>query len=181
MKLDPAKVTVIHYPDPRLRVKCEPVRDFDDNLAALAARMIELMRTQAGVGLAAPQVGVPLRMFVMNHTGEDADTRVFVNPVITDRQGSAEAEEGCLSLPAVHVQVPRAVQCRIVAQDLKGNPIELAGQDLECRIWQHETDHLEGLLITDRMGPTDRIATKKTLQALVDNYKGGARAKASRR
>jgi peptide deformylase len=170
------KLSIVCYPDPRLRRKCEPVTRFDDTLASLAERMFELMRDDKGVGLAAPQVGALLRMFVMNHTGEEKDKLVFVNPVIHDRQGDKEAEEGCLSLPEIRVQVRRATRCRITAQDLKGNPIEMEGEDLLCRIWQHETDHLDGTLIIDRMGPSDQIATRRQLKDLEETYKSRGKA-----
>lgn len=181
MKLDIEKIAILHYPDPHLRSKCAPVRDFNADLAALAKRMGELMRTDAGVGLAAPQVGAPIRLFVMNLTGEEADSHVFVNPVISHKQGKAEAEEGCLSLPSIHVQVTRAAQCRITAQDLEGNPIVLEAKNLQCRIWQHETDHLDGVLIIDRMGASDRIATRNTLKALLRGKTGGNKKPGPRR
>jgi len=165
------RLSVICYPDPRLRQVCQEVERFDDSLAALAAKMLELMWAGKGIGLAAPQVGVLLRMLVMNVTGDKKDDLVLVNPVIRDPQGSREAEEGCLSLPNINVQVRRAARCRVTAQDLKGNPIELDGEDLLCRVWQHETDHLHGILILDRMGPSDRIATRKTLKEMEANYK----------
>ncbi len=162
---------IIHYPDPRLRDKCAPVTMFDDDLAALTQRMLELMRDGNGVGLAAPQVGLLQRLFVMNHSGEPSDDRIFVNPRITDQHGSVEGEEGCLSLPGVHVAVRRAKQCVVTAQDLDGREFVVQTEDLIARICQHETDHLNGVLILDRMGPSDRIATKQTLRALEDNYK----------
>jgi peptide deformylase len=168
-------VSVVYYPDPRLRKRCQPVRRFDENLTRLADRMLELMRDDKGIGLAAPQVGALLRMFVMNHTGEEKDNLVFVNPVIRDRQGSKEGEEGCLSLPDIRVQVRRAARCRITGQDLKGNPIEMEGEDLICRVWQHETDHLDGILIIDRMGPSDQIATRKALKDLEAAYESRRR------
>jgi peptide deformylase len=133
--------------------------------------MLELMHAGRGIGLAAPQVGVLKRIFVMNPTGQEQDDMVFVNPEIRDMHGSAEAEEGCLSIPDVYVQVRRASRCRIVAQDPSGKPIEREGEDLLCRIWQHETDHLNGILILDRMGPGDKIATKKRLKELEAAYK----------
>jgi peptide deformylase len=170
MKYDLEKLSVIHYPDPRLRKTCEPITEFDDDLAALVDRMLELMGTGRGVGLAAPQVGLLLRMFVANVTGEDGDSQVFVNPVIRDRAGNVEAEEGCLSLPGIDVNVRRARQCRIEAQDLRGDPVEIEGEDLICRVWQHETDHLDGVLIIDRMGPSDRIATRNVLRSLEEGY-----------
>ncbi|MEW6252565.1 MAG: peptide deformylase [Planctomycetota bacterium] len=162
---------IIHYPDPRLRKVSDPVTDFGERLAALVERMCALMGTAKGVGLAAPQVGINERLIVMNATGEPADLQVFVNPVIREPHGSAEAEEGCLSLPGINVKVRRAQTCRLTAQDLQGRPIELELVDLPARIAQHETDHLNGVLIIDRMGPTDRIATRKTLRALEDNHR----------
>ena len=127
------------------------------------------MRTGAW-GLAASQVGMLWRIFVMNATGEEKDNLVFVNPVLSQQDGLAEAEEGCLSLPGINVSVRRARRCRIDAQDLKGNPITFEDDDLLCRCWQHEVDHLNGVLLIDRMGPTDRIATRKTLKGLEEGY-----------
>lgn len=169
------KLNIVHYPDPRLRQVCETIREFDGKLAALANRMLEVMRAGGGVGLAAPQVGVLKRVFVMNRTGEPGDEMVFVNPELHDAQGSREAEEGCLCLPEIYAQIRRAARCRIVAQGLNGDPIELEGEDLIARIWQHETDHLNGILILDRMGPSDKIAAKKKLKELEAAYKTKAR------
>jgi len=170
MDVETSKLTIVHYPHPVLRKRCEPVAVFDEQLAEVVARMQELMGEARGVGLAAPQVNLAIRLFVMNATGEPEDMRVYVNPSIRDPHGSVEAEEGCLSLPGVHVSVRRAQRCRIVAQDLKGNPIEEEATDLVARIWQHETDHLNGTLILDRMGPSDRMATRRTLRALEAAY-----------
>ncbi len=178
MKLQVEKLAIVHYPDPHLRKLCEPVTAFDGDLDAVARRMLELMHQAKGVGLAAPQVGLLRRLFVMNLTGQPKDDLVFVNPAIHDQQGTVEAEEGCLSLPGIHVQVRRAARCVITAQDVHGNPIEREGQDLLGRIWQHETDHLNGTLILDRMGPSDRIATRATLKALEAAYQGGNTTKA---
>ncbi|MCK4342905.1 MAG: peptide deformylase [Phycisphaerae bacterium] len=170
MTEDIKNLHIIHYPDPRLRQTCGPVTEFGDELAALVKRMFELMETGKGVGLAAPQVGITKRLFVMNPSGEPDDKRVLVNPAIRDPHGSVEAEEGCLSLPGINVQVRRAQRCRVTTQDLEGHPIEFEAEDLPARICQHETDHLNGILIIDRMGPSDRIATRQTLRALEDQY-----------
>lgn len=172
VRYDLDKLTVVHYPDPRLRQRCAPVTKFGPELAALTRRMLELMAESNGVGLAAPQVGLLLRLFVMNPTGEEQDARVVINPEIHDRKGNVAAEEGCLSLPGINVNVHRARSCRLVAQDVDGNRIELEGEDLVARIWQHETDHLDGVLIIDRMGPSDRIATRKTLRQLEQSHRG---------
>ena len=163
---DHSNLRIIHYPDRRLRQQCEPVTRFDAVLAALVERMVELMGTGNGVGLAAPQVGLLKRLFVMNPTGKPGEHRVLINPTIHDLHGSAEAEEGCLSLPGINVQIRRAQRCRVTAQDLTGRRYELQAEDLVARVCQHEADHLNGVLIIDRMGPTDRIATRKTLKAL---------------
>jgi len=168
-------LTVAKYPDPFLRKICEPVTEFGDDLAALADRLLELMHAGRGVGLAAPQVGVLKRLFVMNTTGDRKDDLVFVNPEIRDMHGSHEAEEGCLSLPELYVRVRRAARCRIVAQDVNGEPIEREGEDMLGRVCQHETDHLNGILILDRMGPGDKIATKKRLKELEAAYKARTR------
>ncbi len=171
MDVDLQELTIVHYPDPCLRKVCEPITRFDDDLAAFAARMIELMHAGKGVGLAAPQVGILKRLFVMNATGEEGDDCVFVNPEIHDMRGNKEAEEGCLSIPEVYVQVRRALRCRIVGQNLAGEPVEVDLEELPARICQHETDHLNGVLILDRMGPGDRIKVRKRLRELEAAYK----------
>jgi peptide deformylase len=173
-----ADLHIVHYPDPRLRVRCTPVERFDAELEQLVERMYELMRVGKGVGLAAPQVGITQRLFVMNPSGEPDDNHVFINPVIRDAHGAAEAEEGCLSLPGVNVRVRRAQTCRIDAQDLAGNPVSAEVEDLVARICQHETDHLNGVMIIDRMGPSDKIATRKTLKALEEQFKSRHSARA---
>jgi peptide deformylase len=134
------KLRIVLYPDPALRKKCKPVEQFDEELAALADRMLKLMRDAKGVGLAAPQVGVLLRMFVCNPTGEPGDDQVWFNPVLPNLEGMAEAEEGCLSLPNVNVPKRRAQRAVIEGYDAAGNPKRAEGSDLVARIWQHETD-----------------------------------------
>jgi peptide deformylase len=168
---------IIHYPDPRLREKSAPVTDFGAPLAALIERMVDLMESGKGVGLAAPQVGVNQRFFIMSFSGKKSDLQVVANPALHEPSGSVEAEEGCLSLPGVDVRVRRAQQIRVTAQDLQGRPYELELTDLPARIVQHEYDHLNGTLIIDRMGPTDRIAMRKTLRALEDNYTSQSRGR----
>jgi peptide deformylase len=171
MKYDIEHVRLRYFPDPALRQKAEPVTEFDDDLRALARRMFEIMAEYKGVGLAAPQVGVNIRMFVMNATGEPDGEQIIVNPEIHDRNGGAQAEEGCLSLPGVYVQVRRPTRCRLVAQNELGEKFESEEGELLARVWQHETDHLDGVLIIDKMGPTDRMATKKMLAAMEADFK----------
>jgi len=161
---------IVRYPDPRLRRKCEPVEVFDESLAALVQRMLDLMKQGNGIGLAGPQVGVCRRLFVCNPTGEPGDDHVYVNPELSDLIGRVEVQEGCLSLPEVEVTMRRARRCRMRAFDVAGQPIEAETEDLLARIWQHETDHLDGGLIIDRMNGTDKIANKKVLAQLEADY-----------
>lgn len=171
------KLRIVHYPDPVLRAKCKPVTHYGDAVAALAQRMLALMHEAEGVGLAAPQVGVTQRLFVMNHTGQPGDDVVLVNPRLVDLEGAVENEEGCLSIPGVRVQVRRAARCKVQAHDPHGHPIEFEADALRARIVQHETDHLNGVLILDRMGPSDQIATRKTLRALEDAFRHSRRGR----
>jgi peptide deformylase len=161
---------IIFYPDPRLKKVSAPISAFDENLKQLATKMFELMRANRGVGLAAPQVGINIRMFIINPTGEPQDDRAYVNPVLTEAEGSEEAEEGCLSLPNIHVNVDRSKRMRIQAQDLEGNPIDQTETGYIARIWQHEFDHLNGTLLTDRMGTVAKMKNRKILKELEENY-----------
>lgn len=164
---------IIYWPDPRLRRLSEPVTVFDERLAALVARMLELMRQDRGVGLAAPQVGENLRLFVMNPTGEEGQDRVYVNPHLSDLEGEEENEEGCLSLPGINATIWRAKSVRMRARDLQGNEFEEVQTGFIPRVWQHETDHLNGTLITDRMGPVARLASRKILKELEEKFLSG--------
>lgn len=164
------ELQIIHYPDPRLKKVSQPVETFDPPLKALAARMFQLMREARGVGLAAPQVGQNVRMFVMNHTGDPADDRAYVNPELTEAEGSEEAEEGCLSLPGLNVRVIRDKTLRIRAKDLDGNDVDQVASGYVARVWQHEFDHLNGTLLTDRMGAVAKMAARKTLREMEEKY-----------
>jgi peptide deformylase len=161
---------IILWPDPRLKSSSRPVTQFDENLKALAARMLELMRQAKGVGLAAPQVGENVRLFVMNPTGDPKDEQVYVNPELTEASGSEEAEEGCLSLPGINVNIVRDKSLRMKAKDLDGNPIEQTASGYIARIWQHEFDHLNGILLTDRMGSVAKLTNRKTFKELEERY-----------
>lgn len=177
MQKDWKSLRIITYPDPRLKKVCRPVEVFDEGLASLAGRMLELMRESQGVGLAAPQVGQLIRLFVCNVTGEPKDDRIYVNPTLADLSGECEGEEGCLSIPDVTVLMRRSMSCRMMAKDLKGNAIKEDGSELLARCWQHECDHLDGRLIIDRMSDTDRIANRRKLKELERDHQRGAVAR----
>lgn len=164
------ELRIIHYPDPRLKQVSKPIEQVTPELREMALRMFELMRQAKGVGLAAPQIGQNIRMFVMNATGEPADNRVYINPVLSDPDGEETSEEGCLSLPDVHVQVSRHKAIRMEALDLEGRKIEEVQAGFVARVWQHEFDHLNGVLITDRMGLGDKFKHRRILKDLEEKY-----------
>ena len=164
------ELKIILYPDPRLKKVSRPVEDFDSTLHNLVVQMFKLMRDAHGVGLAAPQVGQNLRVFVMNPSGEAGDDQVYINPVLLDGEGNEEAEEGCLSLPDIRIKVNRSKQITIQAQDLSGTPFEQAATGFIPRVWQHEFDHLNGIMLTDRMGPVAKMTHRKRLKELEDAY-----------
>lgn len=162
---------IISWPDPRLLKLSSPVETFNDDLGTLAMRMIELMRAAKGVGLAAPQVGQNIRLFVIGPTGNPEDERVYVNPVISDLAGDQEGEEGCLSLPGITAKIVRADSVKIDAHDLSGRPIQDVQTQYLARIWQHEFDHLNGKLLMDRMGTLSKLGNRKKLRDLEAEYK----------
>jgi peptide deformylase len=162
---------IIKWPDPRLKKASAPVTAFDADLRALADRMFIIMRQAKGVGLAAPQVGVNIRLFVMNATGESADDHVYINPVLTEGSGSEEGEEGCLSLPTIYIQVVRDQTLKMTAQALDGSKIEETATGFVARIWQHENDHLNGVMLTDRMGPVAKMTFRKKLKEMEEEFK----------
>jgi len=167
VNVDPNAIEIVLYPDPALRRRAEPVESVDDTVRAVADRMLELMHQAHGVGLAAPQVGLSWRLFVANPSGDPGDDRVFVNPVLLDPHEEIEAHhEGCLSIPHVTAQIRRPRAIRIQAVDLEGQPIDAYSEDLAARVWQHEFDHLNGVLILDKMNVMDKMANKRAIQDL---------------
>lgn len=171
MNVNPEQLRIVHYPDPILRKKAEAVPEVTENVREVALRMLELMHEAPGVGLAAPQVGLGWRMFVANATGEEEDDRVYINPRLIDPGEDVEPyDEGCLSLPNVQVKVIRPTEITIEATDLEGNPFQETSNELMARVWQHEYDHLNGVLIIDKMNQIDRLANKKALRALDPSY-----------
>lgn len=172
LKLPPlSKLRIVLFPDPILKKKAAEVNQFGEPMRALAARMLELMREEKGVGLAAPQVGVGLRLFVCNATGEPADDLVCINPQLLQLSGVEAKEEGCLSIPGVTVTVRRAVHAVMQAFDVEGRPFQVTQSELPARIWQHEIDHLDGRLIIDSMSTADEIANRRVLKQLKEKFK----------
>jgi peptide deformylase len=159
---------VRQYGDPALRSKARPVEVFDDELHAEVARMGGLMHDSLGIGLAATQVGILHRLLVYRVEPE-APVNALVNPVIEFSSDDEEwAEEGCLSLPAVHVEVERPVFVRVRAQDEHGDEVVIEASGLEARVIQHEVDHLDGVLILDRTPKDQRKEAMRAMREALD-------------
>ncbi len=150
---------ILYYPDEPLTVKAKPVASFGAKLERLVEDLFETMRAYEGVGLAAPQLGVSKRVFVLQEP--EGEPMCFVNPEILEQEGREEAEEGCLSMPRVYAQVPRATRLKVRAQDALGEEFEMEALDFLARIIQHECDHLDGILFPERL---DIITRQDKLQ-----------------
>ncbi|MYD04469.1 MAG: peptide deformylase [Acidimicrobiia bacterium] len=149
------------FGDPVLSIKTKPVKRFDDPLRRLSEDMIETMYEAPGVGLAAPQIGVAKRMFVFD-VGDGPE--VMVNPKLVESSGAWEYQEGCLSVPGHYFLISRPAFARAIGQDLDGQPIEFAGDELLGRVLQHEIDHLDGRLLLTRLPPAQRSEVYSELQ-----------------
>jgi len=151
-------LSIVHHPHPALRRKCRDVKKIDAELRDIVQQMFQLMYQARGVGLAANQCGLPYRLFVINPEGDPGCSEsemVFINPRITRRRGGTDGEEGCLSLPELYATVPRAAQIVVDAFDLSGQPFEIELEDFPARVVQHEFDHLEGMMFTDRISSAE--------------------------
>jgi len=164
MPLRPIRI----YGDPVLRQKARELREFDDSLRALVADLFETMRAYQGVGLAANQVGVAQRVFVVDLPLEGGahDRFAVVNPVVSERKGKQKDEEGCLSMPGIHEDVERAASVRLRGFDEIGRPIDRVVQGFLARAVQHEADHLDGVLFTDRLSLLKKQFLRRDLDAL---------------
>ncbi|MGB0598468.1 MAG: peptide deformylase [Rubripirellula sp.] len=147
------QLSIIQYPHPTLRVCSKPIRRVDKQLRNFASQMLDLMYEAEGVGLAANQVNLPLRIFVANPSGErgSGEELVLINPELQRPKGNETAQEGCLSLPGIYGNVKRPKQVRLTGFDLKGNPTERIVDGFLARVLQHENDHLNGVMFFDRM------------------------------
>lgn len=147
---------IVKYPHPALRYASVPVVDIDDELRGWVREMFALMYENRGIGLAANQVDLPFRFFVLNLTADPDrpdQERVIINPELDRPRGQIEDEEGCLSFPGLYARVQRAKKVRLKAFDLEGTEVEIHAEDLLSRAIQHETDHLEGRLFIDYLQP----------------------------
>jgi peptide deformylase len=159
-----AVLEILHFPDPRLRTKAQPVAQVDDALRRLVDDMFETMYAAPGVGLAATQVNVPRRLLVLDVSEDRSAPRCFINPEIVWRDGEEEMEEGCLSVPGIYERVRRAERIRVRALDRDGQPFELEADGLLAVCIQHEIDHLDGKLFVDYLSSLKRQRIRKKLE-----------------
>ena len=158
---------IVKYPHPALRYVSRPLTAIDEKVRTHAAKMLDLMIEARGLGLAANQVGLPYQLLVLNlsNDGQEGEVdRVFINPEILERKGAVEDEEGCLSFPDLYAKVRRARTVKVRAYNLKGELREITESDLNARLWQHEVDHLNGILFIDKMGPIAKLASRGALK-----------------
>jgi len=164
---------IVRYPHPALRHRSRPLTAIDKDVRLQAGHMLELMYENRGLGLAANQVAWPFQLIVLNETADPAQRdfeHVLINPVVLDRKGTMEGDEGCLSFPDLYQKVRRARTVKVQAYDLEGRPVEIVCSDMPSRILQHEIDHLEGVLYIDRMGDIGKMASRSYLAKFERDY-----------
>jgi peptide deformylase len=171
---------LVYYPDPRLREPSKKITVLDAELKAAVPEMFRIMYEARGIGLAGPQAGLGRRIIVANLAGdpEAKDTeQVFINPEIVGRDGELNEEEGCLSLPGMAIPVRRAQTVKVRYQTLDGGKIEREASDLEARLFQHEIDHLDGILLVDKMSPGDKRQWAPFLKELEEDFEAQRKPK----
>ena len=159
---------IVHYPSPVLLTPGDPVVDFDDELKRLVKDMFDTMYAFRGVGLAAPQIGLSKRMFVMDcSVGSDPKQRIaMINPEVTMVEGEQNGDEGCLSFPGIYFQVKRNLRAIVKAQNVNGEWFELDGMELTARCMLHETDHCDGIVFLDKASSLKRELVKRKIRKL---------------
>jgi len=167
MSVDPQSLNLVLYPDPILKQRALEVDASDANVQAVAQRMIELMFDYEGVGLAAPQVGLPWRLFVTRDPNLENGGLAWINPTLEIIASEVViAEEGCLSLPEIRCDVRRPLGIRISGWNEHGKEAHQDSEEFIARVWQHENDHLDGILLTDKMSAMDRLVNRKVIKNL---------------
>jgi peptide deformylase len=164
--IDVDKCVITHYPAKVLAGPAQPVEKINDTIRKLVDRMTDLMVEQKGVGLAAPQAGVPLRMFIISVDGSREKVRVYINPTVKGEGPFMQIEEGCLSVPGIYTKIKRYSRATVTATGLDGKTFTEQGEGFYARALQHEFDHIEGVTIVNRLPTTARIVYRKQLKKL---------------
>jgi len=168
--IDIEKCKITRYPAAVLAETAGPIEKIDDNIRQLVDKMTDIMLQLKGVGLAGPQVGVGLRIFIISLDGTRESVKVYINPTVTTEGRTTSIEEGCLSVPGIYTGIRRYKKCTVTATDLDGNEFTEQAEDLYARALQHEYDHINGTTIADRMGTAAKIKFRKQLKELREKY-----------
>ncbi|MHC4111523.1 MAG: peptide deformylase [Planctomycetota bacterium] len=168
--IDIEKCQLTHYPADVLAKSALLVEKIDDNIRQLIVKMTDVMIKNKGIGLAAPQIGVPLRLFIISLDGNRESVKVYVNPAVTPVGELDSVEEGCLSVPGVFTKIKRYKKCKVTAADLDGNEFTDEADGLYARALQHENDHINGVTIISRMGQAAKIAHRRQLKKLRETH-----------
>jgi peptide deformylase len=170
---------IVNYPHPALRLKAKPVANIDKDLRLTAGRMLEMMHEREGLGLAAPQVALDVQLIVMEFPGPEEGSPgtevVAINPVITATKGKLKDREGCLSFPGLYQDILRFKNVTVKYYDLDGQLQEMKSTDLHARLWQHEIDHLNGVLFIDKMGPLARYGSRNDIAKFLKDFEDDVR------
>ena len=170
--IDYLKCCLTKYPTSVLMDRAKLVEEINDDIRQLADRMADIMVEAKGIGLAGPQAGVNLRIFVVSVDGTKEGARVYINPTIKVEGSIVANEEGCLSLPGIYGKIKRYSKCTVTATDLDGNEFTEVGEGLLARAFQHEYDHLEGRMIKDRLSTAAKIRANRRLKQMQEEYEG---------
>ena len=165
------KVDIVHWPAPVLLKGTKPVEQVDDDLRDTVKNMAELMIRLRGVGLAAPQVGIAKRFMLVSESGEPDDVTVVINPEILSKAGTEEMEEGCLSFPGMYGDIDRATKIEVRYRDLDWVEKSMSLEGFLARVFQHEFDHLNGVVFVDRMSSSDKMKNRQKLDELKQAHK----------
>jgi peptide deformylase len=170
--MDKKTLQIVYYPHPTLRHKSKPIKRVDAELQRVVRDMFTLMYAANGIGLAANQVDLPLRLFVVNlaATPDEGEELVFLNPALSQPKGHEEYEEGCLSLPQLYAPVRRPKQITVQAYNMRGEEVRATLDGMLSRVVQHEYDHLDGVLFTDRVSSTGMVDVKPVLDSFESEF-----------
>ena len=168
--IDIEKCRIMHYPADVLVKPAQPVEKIDDNIRQLVEKMTDIMLKNKGIGLAGPQVGVGLRLFIISLDATKEAVKVYINPTVTPVGELDAIDEGCLSVPGICTKIRRFKKCKVNATDLDGNEFTEEAEGLYARCLQHEYDHIQGMTIADRMGSAAKIVHRKQLKKLRENH-----------
>ncbi len=166
-----SSLNILSYPNPVLRQNSELITDITPQIIALSEHMADMMEQSLGIGLAAPQIGLSIRMIVISLSGKAEHAAAFINPVLSNLEGETDGEEGCLSVPGVRANVKRYSTCTVTATNIHGKEFSLDADELLSIALQHETDHLEGKLFIDKISSVSKLVYRRALKKLEADYK----------